>query len=1034
MRSHSILSAKSLFSADSADEDTDESDNDLDTDPLGGASREDGGGVKGAESNDQVEQDSGDDLFIAMETDIDDRKFPSPVVKVTSEPQRPGTPQLVASTRVTMATTKLSTTSSNQSSKSRVTHAIGDGVKDVTGDSDEGSEVDVPITTPLSSPFPPSPKSKEQQADIFKELDSFGSDEIGRELKELGMSESQFDVSFGQIQTPSTQCSSYSMTHPELDKVWNSTSTDSPSPLRLAAAGGERSSRSNVQLEFEMPELAVSQLESSTDRLFNPLEAESPRTSLTKGQQGTPVKSGHVSMTSSLIDTRRQLLPRPTAGSREDGGNGRTKKRDHGRTKRRRSKCKDIPQLDGVNDRPSSSSSSTSSRKRKRTLGMQRGRKKRRRSVQPVEESNQLEKSASVGSVVTSDDTTAKSGGEEEKKETGVGEEEGSGESPVDDDRPSVVMNESLEEEVASWGAEVQVATGVEETVVAPPSNEGTSREDNGGCINDRNKKGGSSSDDSLPPTGKTRRRRLSLKKSASRTYRMKETIGIKPKALPSPKRGRYSEHLVAQALRSACVVKLDKLQKRKVGGNTSSVTSAEQPSCGTVEQAKTKTSPRRKKLSFSQSKSESEESLSGGSARERGESLSGGSARERGEGWVRKSRRRNPSLQPSPVMVIERMSFEQQIRKAIEMSKESYVAESAKVVWHEGEEVDSLSDQREEQVGSPLMFSPPVSDDLNRTVVEESPKLEEEGVVTSQDKGEIAAEGEVEGEGEGWNLDMTISSISESPPLTSSPQKEGDEAILHDSDLKLEMESSFTELDLPAHCSSPVHVNTSDEMNASIVSEGGFPVISLANKLTEDGETCEEWKEDGRTPPHSEAAAEPSYHGDKQDQKSIEFEAQLPQLLIPASPESMEREEEVDDLSFQADASIDQDGNGFHLAYSSSSEEEIVSMEGRGSPEPLDVSTEKTSSAVRLGGWVPLRERVGGRLSPERLHIKEREAAAVDVGVVNGVTGEKGWVCPTLDPPTLKELTESASMYNLRSVHHQQPFYSCPSDVQRPL
>ena len=53
------------------------------------------------EDDEHVKVDSGDDLFIAMETELDNRKYSSPVVKISSEPeqQQQATPPLPATAR-----------------------------------------------------------------------------------------------------------------------------------------------------------------------------------------------------------------------------------------------------------------------------------------------------------------------------------------------------------------------------------------------------------------------------------------------------------------------------------------------------------------------------------------------------------------------------------------------------------------------------------------------------------------------------------------------------------------------------------------------------------------------------------------------------------------------------------------------------------------------------------------------------------------------------------------------------------------------
>lgn len=1013
-RSHSILSARSLFSSESQDEDSEDSDEDNleNVAPRRTDKEDDDAKLEGAEFDDQL-QDSGDDLFVALETELGDRKFSSPVVKISTEEERQRTLQPPVSLKLNTDGDRKAVKNSPSTltpPKSAVRHGVAG-----PSDAGEESEVELPIATPLTSPIPPSPKSKEQQGDILHELDSFGSDEVGREL---GVSVSQFDISFSQIQTPPSRYSAYTKTHPELEKVWNSSTSDTQSPLGLVTeetAATKRSSEHNVQLEYDMPEITASQLETSSDPLFNPLEADSPQTSLEKGQQSSSKKG----MTSSLCKAERQLLLKPLAS---EGVSTKARKEMVSGNK-----SEDIPQLDGVNDE---ADGHKSSRKRKRTLGLRRGNKKRRTSI--AQASLQTEACGCREDIPE----CAEKEGHVENTATAVEEKEmisvssdtkdGGGNSTDSveahsDSKVDGLCQSTLKEEVASWGAEVDVTSlEAQETAEEAVSVEKAANKASCQDGETSTRRATSSSDESQHSREKSRHR-LSLRKTVSKIYRTRERLPRSRRLVIIPRKWRSAEHLIAKALRSTCVVKIDRLPhlpKNKLQASTHEKPAvAEQPTCDVAEPTKTRLNLKIKNRS--PSRSESEDNLSSGSMRET-------------RGRTRGTRRTSSSQYFGPVM-LRTLSFEQQLKRAIEMSKELYLAESAKNSYSNEVEVEERSSEQREEASSPLIFSPPPPDDLNRTVVEESPLEDELDSNTSHDQGEIGVAGNVDE----WNLDMTISNISESPPFNICLQERGGreegeggegEEILQDSTLKLELETSFTEVSPPPQSSSPVNSKPPNEleMNYSFANEDKFPVVKLTEK-TDDGETAV------GVPMTTEAVATTVNVGDGQEQKLLIITKShdlSPLPSLPASPESILSQSEVEQLlPSQVDLSTD---DGFHLAYSSSSEEEVG---GAMSPDSQDFSIEKTSLSVRLASSLVKEE---GEEKPLQNQLPQRDykaaVAGEDVGVVGGEAGEKCWVCPALDPPSLKELTESASNYNLPSMRHQQPFYSCPADAQRPL
>ena len=1165
--SHSILSARSLFSSGSGDDEEnseeEEGEGDLDNPEK---SSEKGGQEVSVDDGKDMEVDSGDDMFIAMETELDNRKFSSPVVKITSEPEQQVTPQ-----RAT-ARSKVDLDSQQRKQGIRTPVSPFRSFKPprlrykVQDETDEESEVELPISTPLASPIPPSPKSKELQSDILKELDSFGSDEVRRELDQLALTDSQFGVPYSQLQTPSSQCNTYSKSHPELEKVWNSTAAvtagESSSETQLALKLGTseevgvvgRRVGQNVQLEYDMPEITASQLETSSDPLFNPLETDSPRSSLVKGHQSSlvkgsssstkgqsplvmhqrtslvkghyqssPTKGQQASMTSSLRKAKRQLFRKPA------GGSGKGASSESGVSSRTRSKrkCKDIPQLDGNSDKPSSSSSGRKelSRKRKRTLGVQRAREKQSKSsMQPVIEAQPLEEVGSSCSEMEDQSSVPETTAE---KVTASDTQEREG------DFPSLAaaapLNEGvgrggqvLLEEDLLYGADIQcglVETEVQESgpeAEGPP--DGCEYTDKGGS----SKRGEASSDASQHSTREKVRLSLSLKKSGNKTHRTREcdpdlvvmetvlnpswraetdslpkdtqTVEAPsspaktgenhtyPEVVCSPSR-KVPKRLKDQVLRRGLILKIDKLSTHVLRSTTCKKNTA--------------AAPKKRKKSATPLSSGSEVDLSN----------EGANDSEREDRYKRRCQKRSTRKRWSPKFLAG-MSYEQQLKKAIEMSKQTYLAESAQ--GQDDAELAQKQDNAEsaeplqkddesaqwqplpdivqergggqeweesiepgEQLGSPLMFSPPSSDDLNRTVVEESP-LREEGSLGSGilDKSDVLDKSDLDDRKEQetkaaieeeWRLDMSICSISESPPYTSSPvaggrgEEEGAEEILHDSHLKLQLETSLTELSSPpAQSSSPVqltHKKTPPfDANTSFLSEDGFPCVILASETgteaaagdtTLPGDstakvTVEDSKDNAEspslpttsTPSKTVTGLEATTCDDNHNQLSF---SDYPIISMLASPEGSESHSEADQLlSSQMDVSIDSEED-FHLSIgSSSSEEEVGGV--RDSPDSLNFSTEKTSQAVRFGPYVSPKESLyqakGAKDHSSHVEVYSREGETAASRVITLGSGDGS----ELAPPTPKELAESASSYILPSMQYQEPFYSCPADVQRPL
>ena len=157
--------------------------------------------------------------------------------------------------------------------------------------------------------------------------------------------------------------------------------------------------------------------------------------------------------------------------------------------------------------------------------------------------------------------------------------------------------------------------------------------------------------------------------------------------------------------------------------------------------------------------------------------------------------------------------------------------------------------------------------------------------------------------------------------------------------------------------------------------------------------------------------------------------------LRSPEGSESQSEAEQILPSQQQVDVSIISEED-FHLSIgscsSSSHEDEMEG--GRDSPDPLNFSTEKTSLAVRLEQYLLPRESLYqvkdkvDRRPPHTLQVERGETAALNVVELGGDDGSE------LAPPTHRELAESASSYGLPSMRHQEPFYSCPADVQRPL
>ncbi len=1145
----------------------------------GDRNRLEGGDVEG---DDHVDVDSGDDLFIAMETELDSSKYSSPVVKISFEsdqqqeeqvtPPKPATahPKFHLDLQRSKKGGKRGTPVSPF--RSPKPHHLRYKAAEET---DEESEVELPISTPLASPMPPSPKSKEMQSDILQELDSFSSscNEVGgRELEQLGgLTDSQFGVPYSQLQTPSSQ---YSKNHPELDNVWNSTAAptmarenplDTQSPLKLggegAGVGGGRQigQGQSVQLEYDMPEITASQLETSSDPLFiAPLETDSPRSSLMKGHQSTPIKGqgsssrgqsplvthqhtsqvkGHqASSTSSLRKVKRQLLRKPAAGG---GRKGVSPKRSvSGRTRsKRKHKDRDIPQLDGTDDRqlPSSASTTTVSRKRKRTLGVQRKRRKQAKSSGRSTVEARLLNEEEVGSASS----------ELEEQLTSLPE------ATVEE----MVSGSDTQEREVLPSSEANVECGLVEMEVWE-SGQGE------GCEVSGDESGQQS-------TREKARLSLSLKKSANRTHRTRESdpdlvvpetvinpswraegedllcgsevvpglsspIRTKerathPDVVSSPSR-KVSQHLKEQVLRRGPILKLNKLStkfnvQRNIKENAAATSTKD-----AGEQTRNKLSSKRRKMSASSGSSEVD------------------ITNERDKRYKKRCRERSTRNRWSPNF-LSRMPFEQQLKKALEMSKQTYAAEltqqqpqydaeSAEPLQDDAESAEKLQDDAEsaqrqggaeltqlqlsdgtggeegsggleweepggEQLGlgSPLMFSPPSTGDADRTVVEESPLREERGLddrnlykdaildkncLDEEEEAGTAAAAVGEGVNE-WNLDMSISSISESPPYTSSPalaaegtgresEREGgekdegeEEELLHDSTLKLELETSFTELSSPQpQSSSPIPVTSKPpfDMETSFLSEDGFPCVSLASNMaakeaTSDTNnqttlavpsdstakvTAEDDQDNLNTSSQPTTPSKPTCtsteleaaasHYAPEDQPLLHVSDYPPvaSIFMLHSPEGSESQSEEAERIFPSqqvvDVSIGSEED-FHLSIgscsSSSHEDEMEG--GRDSADPLNFSIEKTSRAVRFEQYLSQREsQYQAKDKVDRPHSLLVETAASNVVVLGGDDGSE------LAPPTRKELAESASNYGLPSMHHQEPFYSCPADVQRPL
>ena len=1201
-RSHSLLSAHSLFQEESEGEEEGEEreiedlsspENSGDRDRLEG---------RDMEGDDRVEVDSGDDLFIAMETELDSGKYSSPVVKISVESeQQQQQVQLVTPPKPMTSQSRLHLDLQLNKKGGGGGGGGGGGRRGTpvspfrspkpprlrykaAEETDEESEVELPISTPLASPMPPSPKSKELQSDILKELDSFssGCSEVGRELEVLGgLTDSQFGVPYSQLQTPST--SQYSKSHPELDKVWNSTAAaavvrenplDTQSPLKLAGEGtGVGGGRGiglgqSVQLEYDMPEITDSQLETSSDPLFiAPLENDSPRSSLTKGHLGACMKGQSSSSrgqsplvmhqqtsssTSSLRKAKRQLLGKPAAGG--SGGKGASSKKSiAGRTRsKRKHKDRDIPQLDGTDDRQLPSSATTTlSRKRKRTLGVQHKRKKQTKSTVEAQLLNEGEV-GSASSEVEEQLTSLPEAAVEETMDTREREE------VLPSSAAALLLNEGKgttapapvlpQEEDDLCG--VNVECGLVEMEVWE-SGQGESCEVSG------DEESGQQSTSSREKA----RLSLSLKKSANRTHRTRESdpdlvvaeTVINPswraegedalrgsEVVPgpsSPVRTReratlsevasspsrkVSQHLKEKVLRCRPILKLDKLSTRLSMGRSMKENAVAAASTKDArEQVRKKPSSKRRKTSAT--------SMSSGSSE-------ADVTNEREKRYKKRCRERSTRNKWSPKFLLG-MSYEQQLKKAIEISKQTYVAESPQQqLQYDAESADQLQDDAEsaqsedgaESIqlylsgggqegsggleweepgelgpGSPLMFSPPSTGDADRTIIEESPLREEERgldnkILNVDDFLEKSCMDEKrEGEetetaaaviGEGineWNLDMSISSISESPPYSSSPAlaaegggrerergegEKDEEELLHDSTLKLELETSFTEVSSPPpQSSSPIPVTPKPpfDVDSSFLSEDSFPCVSLVSnsymaakeatgdtnnqttlavpsdptaKVTvEDDEDNLNTSSQPTTPlklTHAEMEAATS-HDDPNQPLLSDYPPIASMLRSPEGSESQSEAEQIlPSQQQQVDVSIVSEED-FHLSIgscsSSSHEDELEG--GRDSSDPLNFSIEKTSRAVRLEQYLQLpreseyqvKDEVDRR-PPHTLQVERGETAASNVVELGDDDGSE------LAPPTHRELAESASSYGLPSMRHQEPFYSCPTDVQRPL
>ena len=1181
-RSHSLLSAHSLFLDGEEEEcevEEEEDGREVEEDLAGPEKSSDKLGLEegGVEDDEYVEVNSGDDLFIAMETELDNRKYSSPVVKISSESEQQ---QLAMPPQSATARSRLnldfqqrekgggrkgSPISPFRSPKPTRLRYKGE-------ETDEDSEVELPISTPLASPIPPSPKSKELQSDILKELDSFSSscDEVGREL-----TDSQFGIPYSQLQTPSSQCNTYSESHPELDKVWNSTaaaatmatesSSDTQSPLKL---GGEETSvvgrlGQSVQLEYDMPEITASQLETSSDSLYiNPLETDSPRSLPVKGhqspllkgqsssskgpsplvthQQTSRMKGHQAAMTSSLRKAKRQLLHKPAAGGSGKGASPKSSVSSRTRSKR---KHRDIPQLDGADDKSLSSTTTTSgkalSRKRKRTLGLQRRRKKQSKSSrQSVVETLVLEEEvASTSSEV--EEQSSLPGAIVEEAVTGSDTQEGEGDPSSHSLAAGLPSKEGvetgdqvlLEEDKLSNIQCGLVETGVWEST--PEASHDESGEASG-----------------QQSTKEKARLSLSLNKSGNRTHRTRESDpdmfitetvfnpnwraeterdsemiaalsspvrtrekATHPEVVCSPSR-KVSKHLKEQVLRRGPILKINKLSTdvlQSMKGNTAAA------SKGAGEQSTMKPSSKRRKMSVTPSSSGSLEA----------DLSNNRDTNEREERYKRMCQKRGSRHRWSPKFLKE-MSYEQQLKKAIEISKQTYLAESAQqqlqydaesaeLAQDNAEPAQSQDDAESSQIqdgaesaqlqlpdivqgggggveweepreqlglGSPLMFSPPSSDDMDRMVVEESPLREggglDEGIVNEKDlcclderreEEETEAAPATVGDGDNeWNLDMSISSISESPPYTSSPalaaggEREGEreeggkdkgeeEVLLHDSSLKLRLETSLSSP--PPQSSSPLHLTHEPPFDAdtSFLSEDSFPCVILASEIAAK-ETVGDNKETSLMLPSSPTEeGQDSVEGPSRllatpsktvmelepttTDENLHVNPPLPSdypvvTMMMASPEGSEIQSEADQvLSSQMDVSVSSEED-FHLSIgtcSSSSEDEVGG--GRESPDLLNFSTEKTSLAVRFQRYVSPREsqyQAKDKESKRPQHLSKGETATSNVIMLGDDDGSE------LAPPTLKELAESASSYGLPSMRHQEPFCSSPADVQRPL
>ena len=1181
-RSHSLLSAHSLFQEESGGEEEGEEreiedlsspENSGDRDRLEG---------RDTEGDDRVEVDSGDDLFIAMETELDSSKYSSPAVKISIESEQQQ--QQVTPPKPTTAQSKLHLDLQLNKRGGGGGGRRGTPVSPFRSpkpphlrykaaeETDEESEVDLPISTPLASPIPPSPKSKELQSDILKELDSFSSscNEVGRELEGLGgLTDSQFGVPYSQLQTPST--SQYSKSHPELDKVWNSTPAavarenplDTQSPLKLVGEGtGVGGGRGiglgqSVQLEYDMPEITASQLETSSDPLFiAPLENDSPRSSLTKGHHGALMKGQNSSSrgqsplvmhqqtsssTSSSRKAKRQLL-------RGSSAKGALPKRSvAGRTRsKRKHKDKDIPQLDGTDDRQLPSSATTLSRKRKRTLGLQHKRRKQTKSSREPAVEARLLNEEEVGSTSSEMEEQLTSLPEAAVEETATGSDTREREEVLPSSAATLLLNEGKgttgpvlpKEEDLLYGGNVEC--GLVEMEVWK-SGQGESCEASG-------------DESGQQSTREKARLSLSLKKSANRTHRTRESDpdlvvaetvinpswraegddllrgsevvpgpsspvrtrerATHPEVACSPSR-KVSQHLKEQVLRRRPILKLDKLSTRLSVQRSMKENAAVALTKDAGEQTRKKPSSKRRKMSAT--------SMSSGSSE-------ADLTNERERRYKKRCRERSTRSKWSPKFLLG-MSYEQQLKRAIEISKQTYVAESTQQqLQYDAESAELLQDddaesaQRQDGVestqlqlsddgqegsggleweepgelgpGSPLMFSPPSTGDADRTVIEESPLREEERGLDDRilnvddflDKScldERREEGEetetaaavVVGEGiNEWNLDMSISSISESPPYTSSPalaaegagrEREGEEGekaggeeeeLLHDSTLKLELETSFTELSSPPpQSSSPIPVTPKPpfDVDTSFLSEDSFPCVSLASNVAahdinnqttlaipSDPSAKVTIEDDEDTPSQPTTPSkttctemEAVTNHDHPNQPLLsDYPPVASMLHSPDGSESQSEAEQIFLSQLQADVSIVSEED-FHLSIgscsSSSHEDEIEG--GRDSPDPLNFSIEKTSRAVRLEQYLLPREsqyqakdKIDRR--PHSLQVEKDETAASNVFMFCDNDESE------LVPPTHRELAQSASSYGLPSMHHQEPFYSCPADAQRPL